>query len=463
MPNLHQEILSRNQETWGIRKLVFIVLVVVLGLFFVFRWLTTPEPMIFLESVYDKWADGESVQFENEPHARTLYERMIKAMQEAETLSYKSEYWTGSKEQPYCMTRFQIWLKKPNLLRMEHRFGRGIYQILIGDGERLWVYWPAERLPYANETQADYERTRKQVYYTTQATSGNALFSREFTRWMRYYIQNPTIFHGYTGTSRYNPEAVRTIGTEHINEENCDVLELRFPNDAYRRRFGQQSRLFWISQNDCLPRRIKHVDKGDPYRRDYEIWADIRVNEEIPDKLFTWIPHENLKQWVPPKPPVPPKAELLQPGEQAPIFALKSAEGKVINLLDYRGAVVWLNFWRVRDTLGARELAYLETMHQKYKDSGLVVLGINCVDDSTRVQEALQKYGVTYPNINDQSKRAVETYGKYRSNRTRAKYLIDRNVTIAASWVGYKEGDTRPIDALQRLGFQDTLSTGETK
>lgn len=92
----------------------------------------------------------------------------------------------------------------------------------------------------------------------------------------------------------------------------------------------------------------------------------------------------------------------------APEFNVPGLAGEPINLADYQGQVVLLNFWGTWCEPCKRELPALQQAHQRYGDEGLAVIGVNLTDDELAqgrdeaiIQAFLDQFGVTYPTALD--------------------------------------------------------------
>src|SRR5438874_13775661 len=88
-------------------------------------------------------ADGDASAFADEPAAHAAYNGMIEAMHQARSLSYSSRFELEVESRVRTACTYRVWLKKSNFFRMETRSSSGEPGgILIGDGTRLWIYWP---------------------------------------------------------------------------------------------------------------------------------------------------------------------------------------------------------------------------------------------------------------------------------------------------------------------------------
>ena len=64
-------------------------------------------------------------------------------------------------------------------------------------------------------------------------------------------------------------------------------------------------------------------------------------------------------------------------GKAAPGFTLLDTSGKKVSLADYKGKPVVVNFWATWCGPCRLEMPWFEEFSAKYKDQGLVVLGIS--------------------------------------------------------------------------------------
>ncbi len=64
--------------------------------------------------------------------------------------------------------------------------------------------------------------------------------------------------------------------------------------------------------------------------------------------------------------------------------------GKPVNLAQYKGQVVMINFWATWCGPCRQEMPLLEQLHKKYKPMGFTMIGVNVEPDSTLAANWLQ-------------------------------------------------------------------------
>jgi cytochrome c biogenesis protein CcmG/thiol:disulfide interchange protein DsbE len=124
--------------------------------------------------------------------------------------------------------------------------------------------------------------------------------------------------------------------------------------------------------------------------------------------------------------------EALQRGErdQAPELELPRLEGGgSASLADYRGRVVVLNFWASWCKPCREESPLLERWHRRMSGRGGLVLGVDMLDITSRAEEFIDEYGLTYPMLKDKDGNGLETFGVVQYPET---FVIDRQGRIAA-------------------------------
>lgn len=118
----------------------------------------------------------------------------------------------------------------------------------------------------------------------------------------------------------------------------------------------------------------------------------------------------------------------------APEFRLKTFDGGEMSLAALQGKPLVLNFWASWCYPACYEEApLLEATWRKFKDRGLLVVGVAIQDKEANAREFLQRFGFTFPNAPDPGSKVSIDYGVYGVPET---FFIDRQGRIAYKHVG---------------------------
>ena len=109
-----------------------------------------------------------------------------------------------------------------------------------------------------------------------------------------------------------------------------------------------------------------------------------------------------------------------------------------------RGKVVLVDFWTYSCINCVRTLPYVEKWHEKYKEQGLVVVGVHTPEypfekATDGVQTAIKRYGIRYAVAQDNQ---YATWNAYNNLYWPALYLIDRKGRIVYKHFGEGDYDT---------------------
>jgi cytochrome c biogenesis protein CcmG, thiol:disulfide interchange protein DsbE len=142
-------------------------------------------------------------------------------------------------------------------------------------------------------------------------------------------------------------------------------------------------------------------------------------------------------------------------GKRAPAFTAKRLEGRgTLSLASFRGHPVVLNFWASWCAPCKREAPALERTYARYRDRGLVVLGVDYTDASSDARAFAAKRGLTFPIVRDGGGLIGSRYGLTGVPET---FVIDRRGRIVDHLLAPVE-DGQNRDAFARA-LQEALKT----
>ena len=147
-------------------------------------------------------------------------------------------------------------------------------------------------------------------------------------------------------------------------------------------------------------------------------------------------------------------AQALTVGTPAPNFRLPLLDGGEIDLSALRGRPVLVNFWASWCAPCRAEMPALERVAQSYEQAGLVVVGINQLEDPNTVRQFVQEFGISFPIALDRDGTVSRDWRVYGIPQT---YLIDADGVIRKAWVGPVTEDS-VSRALAELGLQPSSS-----
>jgi len=124
----------------------------------------------------------------------------------------------------------------------------------------------------------------------------------------------------------------------------------------------------------------------------------------------------------------------------APAFQLSGRGGKTIDLSQFKGQVVMINFWATWCGPCRQEMPLLEDIYKKYKPMGFTMLAVNVEPDSKAAEAWLGKLAkpVSFPVAFDVDSKVSKLYKVAGMPST---VFVDRKGNVRVMHKGYKPGD----------------------
>ena len=128
-------------------------------------------------------------------------------------------------------------------------------------------------------------------------------------------------------------------------------------------------------------------------------------------------------------------------GFLAPNFTLDTLDGNKVALSDLRGKIVVVNIWATWCPPCRAETPALEKSYEQYKDSGVVILGVDSTnqDSLSDVTSFVQEYKLTYPILLDRDGRVGYLY---QIKGLPSTFFINRRGVIRTVVVGGPMSET---------------------
>ena len=116
-----------------------------------------------------------------------------------------------------------------------------------------------------------------------------------------------------------------------------------------------------------------------------------------------------------------PSLEPMKDQSPTPDFTLPNPAGKQLSLKDFRGKIVFLNFWASWCDPCREEMPAMERIYKEFKDKGFVILAVNVKDNQKDALTFIKELRLTYPVVLDPDGQVGLLYGAWGLPAT---YLI---------------------------------------
>jgi len=132
------------------------------------------------------------------------------------------------------------------------------------------------------------------------------------------------------------------------------------------------------------------------------------------------------------------------PDGLAPDFLLEDLSGKAVSLKDSKGSVVLLDFWATWCPPCLKSIPELVDIQTKYRDRGLVIIGIS-VDDPNMISSGdllafKDRFRINYPIVRADAKVLKDYFRNAEDMAIPTMFIIDREGKIIEKKVGFRPG-----------------------
>jgi len=149
-----------------------------------------------------------------------------------------------------------------------------------------------------------------------------------------------------------------------------------------------------------------------------------------------------------------PAAAALEEGKPAPLFSVPLLDGNgTLSLADYRGKVVYLDFWASWCAPCLVSLPLLEELRREFPGDRFQILAVNVDRDSEKARRFLGERPVGYPSGADPEGRVPE---RFEIETMPTSFLLDGRGVIRHVHRGFRRGDVPDLrEQIRRLLAQD--------
>ena len=151
-------------------------------------------------------------------------------------------------------------------------------------------------------------------------------------------------------------------------------------------------------------------------------------------------------------------------GRSAPAFTVDSLAKESVNLSDFKGQVVLINFWASWCMPCRIEMLDLQTAYEAYRDQGFVILAIDVGEPLKMAAAFAQEFGLTFPVLLDSNGRIAQ---RYEVRALPSSFFVDQEGILRDIVIGgpmnqdYIESKIMPL--LENREKEASLSEGVTR
>lgn len=128
----------------------------------------------------------------------------------------------------------------------------------------------------------------------------------------------------------------------------------------------------------------------------------------------------------------------------APEFSLPTQSNSSISLSELQGKTILVNFWASWCKPCQKEIPELIKIHNKYKNQGLELIGINIDQEKQNAVSLIEKFNINYTVAFDPNMTAIN---KYKAVGMPCSFIIDRNGIIREIVYGFSESKKQLIES----------------
>ena len=135
--------------------------------------------------------------------------------------------------------------------------------------------------------------------------------------------------------------------------------------------------------------------------------------------------------------------------KKVPNFSLKDLSGHKVEIEQFRGKIIFLNFWATWCGPCKEEMPSMEILHQQFKKKNFVLLTISVDYEGIKpVQEFIKKHPYTFPVLLDPK---CETLDLFEVKGIPTTFLIDKKGKMLGKAIGPRDWKSTEVITLLNL------------
>ncbi|MBW1999684.1 MAG: TlpA family protein disulfide reductase [Deltaproteobacteria bacterium] len=121
-------------------------------------------------------------------------------------------------------------------------------------------------------------------------------------------------------------------------------------------------------------------------------------------------------------------------------IVLPDMNGNNVRLSEYKGRIVFLNFWATWCPPCREEMPSMERLHNRLKGKDFVMLAVDLQEPVTRVRKFFRDHKLTFTALLDEDGKVAQMFGIRNIPTT---FILDREHRVIGMAVGARQWDNR--------------------
>jgi peroxiredoxin len=135
--------------------------------------------------------------------------------------------------------------------------------------------------------------------------------------------------------------------------------------------------------------------------------------------------------------------------KKAPDFSSKDLTGKKVELGQFKGKVIFLNFWATWCSPCKEEMPSMEVLHKQFQEKNFILLTVSVDYEGLKpVKEFMNKYHYTFPVLLDPK---CKTLNLFQVKGIPTTFIIDKKGRMLGKAVGPRDWKSPEVISLMNL------------
>lgn len=126
-------------------------------------------------------------------------------------------------------------------------------------------------------------------------------------------------------------------------------------------------------------------------------------------------------------------------------IVLNDMSGKEVKLSDFRGKIVFLNFWATWCPSCRDEMPSMQKLHNMFQDKDMAMVTINLQESPERVKEYFNELKLSFPALLDEKAEVAARFGITALPTT---FILDKSGRVLGKAVGFRNWESKESIAL---------------